>query len=112
VSQPLGRLATTLARYDDAEHHFEHALTIHTQIKAPVLTAFTQHAYAQMLLLRNHAGDSAKALRLLTQALAAAEQLGLKALADTTRPLKLKAEAGESSLASHVSSSGKARRTD
>jgi DNA-binding SARP family transcriptional activator/tetratricopeptide (TPR) repeat protein len=81
VSQPLGRLATTLARYDDAEHHFEHALTINTQIKAPVLTAYTQHAYAQMLLLRNHAGDNANAEQLLTDARAAGEQLGLSSSA-------------------------------
>jgi hypothetical protein len=46
-----------------------------------------------MLLLRSHRHDNAKALDLLTAALATAEQLGLQALDDRARPLKLAAEA-------------------
>jgi tetratricopeptide (TPR) repeat protein len=93
ASRPLGLLATTLSQYDDAAHHFEHALRMNAQISSPVWIAHTQHDYARMLLLRNRVGDRDTALELLTAALAKAEQLSLKALADKTRPLKLAAAA-------------------
>ena len=92
VSRFLGLLAATLSRYDDAERHFEQALTMNTQIRTPLWIAHTQHDYAQMLLLRNRHDDRDKALDLLDHALAAAEATGLKALADKARPLKLAAE--------------------
>ena len=99
ASRPLGLLATTLSRYADAERHFEHALTMNTQIRSPLLIAHTQHDYARMLLLRNHPDDGDKALHLLKQALGTAEELGLIALAEKTRPLKLAAEAAAPPLA-------------
>jgi DNA-binding SARP family transcriptional activator/tetratricopeptide (TPR) repeat protein len=92
VSHPLGLLATALARYDDAARHFEHALTMNARIRSPRLIAHTQHEYAHMLLQRDQPGDRAKALRLLEQALATADQLGLKALADKARPLEIAGE--------------------
>jgi tetratricopeptide (TPR) repeat protein len=76
ASRPLGLLATTLSRYEDAAQHFEHALTMNMQIRSPLWVAHTQHDYARMLL-RNHAGDREKALELLDEALATAEALGL-----------------------------------
>jgi tetratricopeptide (TPR) repeat protein len=93
ASRPLGLLATTLSRYEDAARHFEQALTMNAQIRSPLGIAHTQHDYARMLLSRNHPRDNDKALELLTEALATAEQVGLKALAQKTRPLKLTAEA-------------------
>jgi tetratricopeptide (TPR) repeat protein len=93
ASRPLGLLATTLSRYEDAARHFEQALAMNTQIRSPLWTAHTQHDYARMLLLRNHPDDDDRALGLLKQALATAEQLGLKALADKTRMLMSAAEA-------------------
>jgi eukaryotic-like serine/threonine-protein kinase len=93
ASRPLGLLATTLSRYQDAEHHFERALTMNAQIRSPLWVAHTQHDYAKLLLLRNHSRDRDRALKLLTDALATAEHLCLKALADRTRPLKFAAEA-------------------
>jgi tetratricopeptide (TPR) repeat protein len=93
ASRPLGALATTLSRYEDAQCHFEQALTMDTQIRAPIFIARTQHDYARMLLLRNHPGDHAKALGLLSHAIATAEELGFKALADNARPLKQAADA-------------------
>jgi DNA-binding SARP family transcriptional activator len=94
VSRPLGRLATTMSRYEDAEQHFEQALQMNTQIRAPLWIGHTQHDYARMLLLRHRAGDRDKAYELLEQALAAGQDLGLTALADKTRPL-LAADAAE-----------------
>jgi hypothetical protein len=46
-----------------------------------------------MLLLRNDPGDNEKALQLLTEALMTAEALGLTALVDKARLLKLTAAA-------------------
>jgi tetratricopeptide (TPR) repeat protein len=99
ASHPLGLLATTLSRYEDAERHFEQALKMNTQIRSPFWTAHTQHDYARMVLLRSRVGDRDRALQLLAQALATAEQLGLKALADKVESLKLTAEGAELSLA-------------
>jgi DNA-binding SARP family transcriptional activator len=89
VSRPLGTLATTLSRYEDAAEHFEHALKINTKIKSPLWIGHTQLGYARMLLLRDDPGDDDKAIHLLTQAIATAEALGLTLLADRARPLKL-----------------------
>jgi tetratricopeptide (TPR) repeat protein len=93
VSRFLGRLATTLSRYEDAARHFEHALTMNAQIRSPLWIAHTQHDYARMLLLRNDAGARETALGMLDPALATAQQLGLQALADKAKPLKLVAKA-------------------
>jgi DNA-binding SARP family transcriptional activator len=87
VSRPLGRLATKLSQYENAERHFKQALKMNSQIRSPLWIAHTQHDYGHMLLLRNCAGDRDDALGLLTAALAAAEKLRLKALADKTRAL-------------------------
>ena len=92
VAHPLGLLATVLARHDDATQHFEHALAVNTHLRSPRLTAHTQHDYADMLLRRDHAGDRDKARELLRQAIATAEQLGLKALAERARALKVAVE--------------------
>jgi DNA-binding SARP family transcriptional activator/class 3 adenylate cyclase/tetratricopeptide (TPR) repeat protein len=99
VSRPLGQLATTMSRFDDAERHFEQALTMNTQIRSPLWIGHTQHDYAHMLLLRNRPGDHDKALELLTDALAVAEQLGLKVLTDKARLLSLAAKAAASPAA-------------
>jgi DNA-binding SARP family transcriptional activator/tetratricopeptide (TPR) repeat protein len=93
AARPLGLLATTLSHYDDAARHFEHALRMNAQIRSPLWIARTQHEYARMLLLRRRPGDRDKARRLLTEALTAADQFDLKALADKARPLKCTAEA-------------------
>jgi tetratricopeptide (TPR) repeat protein len=97
ASRSLGQLATTMSRFDEAAQHFEHALKMNARIRAPIWIAHTQHDYASMLLLRNHLGDRDKALDLLERTVSAAEQLGLKALADKTRPLQVTAYAAGSS---------------
>jgi DNA-binding SARP family transcriptional activator len=94
ASRPLGQLATILSRYEDATRHFERALKMSAQIRSPLWMAHAQHDHARLLLLRNHPGDSSKALELLNDALTTAQKLKLKALADKARPLKLAAETG------------------
>jgi tetratricopeptide (TPR) repeat protein len=85
TSRQLGLLATTLARYDDAARHFEHALTMNTQIRSPLWVAHTQHDYAYMLQTRQGVADCDRADGLLEQALATTERLGLATLADKVR---------------------------
>jgi tetratricopeptide (TPR) repeat protein len=99
ISRSLGLLATTMSRHEDAAGHFEQALKMNAQIRSPLWVAHTQHDYAHMLLTRGQPRDNDKALELLEQALATAEQLGLKALADKARPLKLTAQTAAPSLA-------------
>jgi tetratricopeptide (TPR) repeat protein len=93
ASRPLGLLATTMRRMDAAARHFEDALVMNAKIRSPLWVAHTQHDYAHTLLRRDHAGDRDQALKLLATALATADKLGLKALADKTQRLKHKAEA-------------------
>jgi hypothetical protein len=66
---------------------------VNARIRSPLWIAHTRHDYARMLLARGLPGDGERALGLLQEALAAAEELGLKALADKARPLTLAAEA-------------------
>jgi DNA-binding CsgD family transcriptional regulator len=76
----LGRLAATMARWDEAEKHFEDALDMNARMGARPWLAHTQHAYASMLLVRNRPGDQEKAAALLDEALATARALGMRTL--------------------------------
>src|SRR5215831_18764598 len=81
-----------LARYDDAERHFEKALEMNARIRARIWVAHTQHDYARMLVARDQPGDREKAAALAAQALATAREVGMKPLeADV---LELQAAAG------------------
>jgi class 3 adenylate cyclase len=86
----LGRLATTMERWDDAERHFEDAMEMNERMGAGRMSGWAFHQYADMLLRRDGAGDRAKALSLLQQALGVAERLGLTALLERSLALKLK----------------------
>jgi tetratricopeptide (TPR) repeat protein len=88
AARPLGLLATTLSRFDDAARHFETALATNARLRSPLWIAHTQHDYAQALLRRGEAGDRERALDLLAVALATAETLGLDALAQSARRLE------------------------
>jgi DNA-binding CsgD family transcriptional regulator len=76
----LGVLATTMARWQEAESHFEDALAMNTRMHARPWLAHTQHDYATMLLARNHPSDHEKAASLLHAALTTARELGMRAL--------------------------------
>jgi tetratricopeptide (TPR) repeat protein len=82
ASRPLGMLATTLGRYDDAELHFEQALKMNARIRSPLWTAHTQYEYARMLRLRDWPGDRERARTLLTKASATADELELHAVSN------------------------------
>jgi hypothetical protein len=80
VSHYLGLLATLLARWDEAEPHFNDALALSAKMGARPWAAHTQHDYARMLLARRHPGDQEKAQALLALALATAQELGMTGL--------------------------------
>ncbi len=77
VSLHLGLLAEAMGRLDVAARHFEDALAMNTRIGGRPFLARTQHEYARMLLARGRAADRGRAAKLLDQALACAEELGL-----------------------------------
>jgi tetratricopeptide (TPR) repeat protein len=89
-------LSTTMSRFEEAAEHFDHALEMNARIRSPLWVAHTQYEYARMLLLRDRADDRERSLGLLEEAGATAQGLGLKALADRVRPLRLQAEAAAS----------------
>jgi class 3 adenylate cyclase len=88
----LGRLATVLERWDDAERHYAAALEMNTRMGAHRWIARIQLRYGEMLLQRDAPGDRAKALGLLSQAIDTSEPLGMKANVEQALALKLEAQ--------------------
>ncbi|MFY9571921.1 MAG: AAA family ATPase, partial [Blastocatellia bacterium] len=84
----LGILATTMSRWEDAVAHFEGALLMNTRIAALPFVAFTQQEYGSMLMKRGDPGDREKANQILDQALAIAEQIGMKGVVKDVTALK------------------------
>ena len=72
ASRYLGMLAATMARWDDAEQHFQEALAMNTRTGARPWLAHTQHDYATMLMARGEPEDQTQTMTLLEAALAAA----------------------------------------
>ena len=77
VSHPLAAVATTLERWDEAEHWFEQAIASNTAFGATVWTPLVQVDYADMLLRRGSPGDRRRAQALLDAALVTAREFGL-----------------------------------
>lgn len=80
ASRFLGALATIMERWDEAEQHFDTALTINRRMGARPWLAHTQYQYTRMLLSRDQPGDSEKAEALIKDALTTARELGMVAL--------------------------------
>jgi DNA-binding SARP family transcriptional activator len=81
VSRYLGILATTAARWTDAERHFEDALEMNQQIGARPWLAHTQADYARMLSAHGERGDGERALELARRALECYRGLGMDTFA-------------------------------
>jgi tetratricopeptide (TPR) repeat protein len=81
ADRPLGLLAATRRRWDEAETYFRHAVERNTTLGSPPWLAQTQLEYAQMLLKRGGPGDAELANDLLAKASSTAEQLGMLSLA-------------------------------
>ncbi len=91
VARYLGMLATTMGRFDDAEAQFERGLSFNQKMRAHPFVARTQYNYAAMLLLRDSAGDRARAAELAGAAFETAAELKMADLADRAAQLKAKA---------------------
>ncbi len=87
ASRLLGILAAAMGSWELAEGHFISALAMHDRMGARPWTARTQLAYAEMLLTRRRQGDKARALELLGDAVAIADELGMPVVAQRTREL-------------------------
>jgi eukaryotic-like serine/threonine-protein kinase len=90
ASLPLGELAASLGRYEDAERHFETALTMNVALESPLLVAETRMRYASMLAERDGPNDKERALELVADALDAGQELGMSVLVERCFDLKLR----------------------
>lgn len=104
VSHFLGMLATTLSRWEEAEQCFIDALALGTKLAAKPFLADTQHQYAQMLLARGQPSDHEETRGLLDQALATAQELGMKSLEEKVQSLKSQVQRREDVQSSRVRS--------
>jgi len=86
----LGRLATVLERFDDAERHFEVGLRMNQEIEAVPLVADTQVSYARMLCERDALGYGDRALDLVGEALETAQEIGMRNVVERAFALRLK----------------------
>jgi DNA-binding SARP family transcriptional activator/tetratricopeptide (TPR) repeat protein len=78
VSRYLGILAAMLARWEEAERHFEHALAANERMGLRPWLAHTQMDYGRMLLARNNPGDSELARTLVATAQSTYRELAMK----------------------------------
>jgi DNA-binding SARP family transcriptional activator len=77
VGRYLGLLATTTERWEEAERHFEDALTMNRRMGFRPWLAVTEGDYAQMLLARDGPGDRDRARELAATAEATYRELGI-----------------------------------
>jgi DNA-binding SARP family transcriptional activator/tetratricopeptide (TPR) repeat protein len=77
VARDLGILATLLARWDDAERHFEQALAMNERMGLRPWLAHTQRDYGHMLLARDDPADAERAHGLIAAAQSAYRELGM-----------------------------------
>ena len=76
----LGMLAAMMEMWDEAEAHFEHAVSFATEMGALLYLPRIQYAYAEMLGRRARPGDRYHGLELLERALTTARDCGMKRL--------------------------------
>ncbi|HEY7496600.1 MAG TPA: AAA family ATPase, partial [Candidatus Tectomicrobia bacterium] len=88
VARPLGLLAATLRRWEEAARHFAAALAMNQRLGASPFVARTQCEYAAVLLTRSRPGDAAPARELLDAALYTAQKLGMQGLETRVRALQ------------------------
>ena len=88
VSRFLGILAATMSSWEEAVAHFEHALLIDEKNGVRTFVGHTQQEYGAMLLARDFAGDRERAYEMLDQAIATAEELGMKGVLEDAQALR------------------------
>lgn len=92
ASRPLGLLATTLGRWDEAAKHFQAAISHDEQMGARPWAAVAREDYGRMLLTRGAPADVEQARALLQQALATYRELGMLPARERAEALLVAAE--------------------
>jgi hypothetical protein len=87
VSHYLGLLAICLGHDEPVEAHFEEALAMNRRMNRRPQVAHTCYEYAKWLFDRKGSGSSARSQELGREALAIAEAVGMRWLAERARPL-------------------------
>jgi tetratricopeptide (TPR) repeat protein len=82
IARGLGVLATAMARYDEAERHFEAAIELERRMAAVPWLAHARHDFAAMLLRREGPGDRGRAGELLAEARSAYRELDMDVWAE------------------------------
>jgi class 3 adenylate cyclase len=81
IAWALGRLATTMAHYEQADEHFASAVELETRLGAPLFLTRTHASRAAALIARGRPEDLGRAEPMLAQAEEAAVRLGAEAVA-------------------------------
>ncbi len=84
----LALCAATGGHWDEAQRHFEAAISHNQRMGMPVFVVRTQLAFAEMLVARSAPGDCERALTLLDDLLATASSLGMVNVARQARALR------------------------
>jgi ATP/maltotriose-dependent transcriptional regulator MalT len=92
VALYLGALAATTGRSEAAAEHLDNALEAHARMGAKPWEAWTRCEYGRMLLARGHSNDRQQAERLLTDARATAQALGMGGLLERINQTRLDAD--------------------
>lgn len=92
VARALGRLATLLELWDEAERHYKTAIEANERMGFAAWVSWTRLHYGDMLLRRNAPGDREHALQLLQQALDAAQEFGMAKVVNDCLTLKMRAQ--------------------
>ena len=90
----LGLLAQTMGKLDQAAVHFEGAIAFCGQAGYKPELTWSCYDYAGLLLERNKMGDRAKALGLLGESVATADELGMAPLLARSKELIERVESG------------------
>jgi DNA-binding SARP family transcriptional activator len=88
ASRPLGMLASTMSRWEQAAGHFEQAIEMNSAMGALPWVAHSQQDYAQMLLRKNAPADKPQALELIRKALATYRELEMDIWAERAARLE------------------------
>jgi tetratricopeptide (TPR) repeat protein len=80
AAHPLGLLARTMGRLDEAAEYFEHAIAECRRVDAPPFLARALYEHALLLRARDRPGDGARAAALMAEARAIAEAIGMRGL--------------------------------
>jgi DNA-binding SARP family transcriptional activator len=87
LARPLGVLASTLGRFDDAEAHFRAAIEMEQRMRARPGIAHARHGLAALLRARGRPGDHEHAITLIRQAAGTYADLGMRSWAERVEKL-------------------------